>query len=96
MSSAFANELTREIGRSYSNAYYDDDPYRQTSLRTNKSVTYKEASDDETGSEDLMEVDEEEMAAAAAASAESDNAETIEKVLAARRGKRGGNYDPSH
>ncbi|XP_034241206.1 chromodomain-helicase-DNA-binding protein 1 isoform X3 [Thrips palmi] len=74
--------------RLYSNAYYDDDPYRQTSLRTNKSVTYKEASEDETGSEDLMDVDEEEMTAAAAA-AESDNAETIEKVLAARRGKRG-------
>ncbi|KAK3920680.1 Chromodomain-helicase-DNA-binding protein 1 [Frankliniella fusca] len=75
--------------RLYSNAYYYDDPYRQTSLRTNRSVTYKEASDEETGSEDLVDVDEEELAAAAAASAEQDNAETIEKVLAARRGKRG-------
>ncbi|XP_026286937.1 chromodomain-helicase-DNA-binding protein 1 isoform X2 [Frankliniella occidentalis] len=75
--------------RLYSNAYYYDDPYRQTSLRTNRSVTYKEASDDETGSEDLVELDEEEAAAAAAAAAEPDNSETIEKVLAARRGKRG-------
>lgn len=68
------------------NAYYDDDLYRQTSLRTNKSVTYKEASDLETGSEDLVDVDEEEVAAPI----EPDNAETIEKVLASRRGKRGG------
>jgi hypothetical protein len=84
---AFANELTHEIGRLYSNAYYDD-VYRQTSLRSSRSVTYKEASDDETGSEDLVEVDEEEVAAAAAM--EPDNSETIERVLAVRRGKCGG------
>lgn len=83
---ASANELTPEISRLHSNAYYDD-LYRQTSLRGSRSVTYKEASDDETGSEDLVEVDEEEAAAAAAA--EPDNAETIERVLALRRGKRG-------
>ncbi|KAJ1526021.1 hypothetical protein ONE63_009194 [Megalurothrips usitatus] len=74
--------------RLYSNnAYYDDDLYRQTSLRTNKSVTYKEASDEETGSEDLVDMDEEEMASVVPA--EPDNSETIEKVLAVRRGKRG-------
>ena len=68
--------------RLYSNAYYDD-VYRQTSLRSSRSVTYKEASDDETGSEDLVEVDEEEVATAAAM--EPDNSETIERVLAVRR-----------
>jgi len=51
-------------------------------------VSYKEDSDeDKTGSEDLVEVEWNE----AETPAEADNAETIEKVIAYRRGKKGGN-----
>jgi hypothetical protein len=51
-------------------------------------VSYKEDSDeDKTGSEDLVEVEWNEAETAA----EPDNAETIEKILSYRRGKKGGN-----
>jgi chromodomain-helicase-DNA-binding protein 1 len=51
-------------------------------------VSYKEDSDEEkTGSEDLVEVEWNETETPA----EPDNAETIEKILAYRRGKKGGN-----
>jgi hypothetical protein len=51
-------------------------------------VSYKEDSDDDkTGSEDLVEVEWNETETPA----EPDNAETIEKILSYRRGKKGGN-----
>lgn len=51
-------------------------------------MSYKEDSDeDKTGSEDIVEVEWNEAETAA----EADNAETIEKVIAYRRGKKGGN-----
>jgi len=50
-------------------------------------VSYKEDSDeDKTGSEDIVEVEWNE----AETPVEADNAETIEKVIAYRRGKKGG------
>jgi hypothetical protein len=50
-------------------------------------VSYKEDSDeDKTGSEDLVEVEWNE----AETPAEPDNAETIEKIISYRRGKKGG------
>ena len=55
---------------------------------TTSGVSYKEASDDGTGSEDLVEVEWTQEEAAAAA--EPDNSETIEKVVAQRTGKVGG------
>lgn len=50
-------------------------------------MSYKEASADETGSEDLVEVEWNQTDVPA----EPDNAETIEKVVAQRTGKKGGN-----
>lgn len=60
--------------------------FRQVTRRTGASVSYKEESEEETHSEDLMDVDE------AAATAEPDNAETIERILAQRIGKKGGRF----
>ncbi|XP_059478871.1 chromodomain-helicase-DNA-binding protein 1 isoform X2 [Neocloeon triangulifer] len=52
--------------------------------RAGAHVSYKEASDDGTGSEDLVEVDWTNYEAP-----EPDNAETIEKIIAQRVGKKG-------
>ena len=52
-------------------------------------MSYKEDSDeDKTGSEDIVEVEWNE----AETPVEADNAETIEKVIAYRRGKKGGKW----
>lgn len=48
-------------------------------------MSYKEESEAETDSEDLMEVDE-----ATVEPAELDNSETIERILGQRIGKKGG------
>lgn len=61
---------------------------RPTTRRQGPSVSYKEDSAEETGSEDLVEVDWNQEAAAAVA--ETDNAETIEKIIETRMGRKGG------
>lgn len=61
---------------------------RHANRRAAPAVSYKEDSDDDkTGSEDLVEVEWNETETPA----EPDNAETIEKILSYRRGKKGGN-----
>ena len=50
--------------------------------------SYKEASEEETGSDELIEV--EETAEAAATTAQKNDAETIERVIRHRMGKKGG------
>lgn len=59
---------------------------RQTTRRTGAQVSYKEESEGETDSEDIMEVDE----TAPIEPVESDNSETIEKIYGQRIGKKGG------
>lgn len=67
----------------------EDDKRRSLSRRTTASVSYKEASEeDKTDEEDLLDVEYQEAAANAAALEEK--VETIERVLAQRRGKKGG------
>ncbi|XP_049815552.1 chromodomain-helicase-DNA-binding protein 1 [Schistocerca nitens] len=64
----------------------DAENQRHTNRRAATGVSYKEETEDEkTDSEDLVEVDWTEPVVPA----EPDNAETIEKVLAWRRGKKG-------
>jgi chromodomain-helicase-DNA-binding protein 1 len=64
----------------------DNESRRHANRRTTAAVSYKEDSDeDKTGSEDIVEVEWNE----AETPAEADNAETIEKVIAYRRGKKG-------
>lgn len=63
----------------------DDDGKRQGTRRTAKAVSYKEQSAEETGSDDLVEVEYDEQAAAAEAS----NSETVERVIDHRVGKKG-------
>jgi len=63
--------------------------FRASTRRGGASVSYKEDSADETGSEDLVEVDWE---AEVAVPQEPDNAETIEKILDSRMGRKGGTY----
>lgn len=63
----------------------DDDAKRQGTRRAAKAVSYKEQSAEETGSDDLVEVEYDEQAAAAEAS----NSETVEKVIDSRVGKKG-------
>ncbi|XP_046403987.1 chromodomain-helicase-DNA-binding protein 1 isoform X3 [Ischnura elegans] len=58
---------------------------RPTSRRTAAQVSYKEASDDGTGSEDLVDVEWPQPEIPA----ENDNSETIEKIIAHRKGKKG-------
>lgn len=62
--------------------------YRRGAARRQAgAVSYKEASDDDkTGSEDLVEVEWSQPEVPV----EPDNAETIEKVIAQRLGKKGG------
>lgn len=66
----------------------EDDKRRGVSRRTAAaSVSYKEASeDDKTDSEDLLEVDYQEVAEPVP----EEKCETIERILAQRQGKKGG------
>lgn len=57
------------------------------SRRTGTAISYKEESEERTDSEDLVEVDE-----SSTANAEPDNAETIERILGQRVGKKGGRF----
>ncbi|KAJ6646547.1 Chromodomain-helicase-DNA-binding protein 1 [Pseudolycoriella hygida] len=66
----------------------DDEKKRSATRRKAAAVSYKEASEDEkTDSEDLIDVDFDETAAAA--EAETDKSETIERIVARRIGKKG-------
>nr|CAG4651344.1 EOG090X0DZ9 [Simocephalus serrulatus] len=65
----------------------DDDSRRPATRRQGASVSYKEDSAEETGSEDLVEVDWGQEAVAAAV--ESENAETIERIIDTRMGRKG-------
>lgn len=58
---------------------------RQVTRRTGAQVSYKEESEAGTDSEDLMEVDE-----TTVEPTEPDTAETIERILGQRIGKKGG------
>ena len=62
--------------------------FRPATRGKGKSVSYKEDSAEETGSEDLVEVDWSQEAPSAPA--ETDNAETIERIIEARLGRKGG------
>lgn len=61
---------------------------RPATRRKGASVSYKEDSADETDSEDLVEVDWGQEAIAAAT--ETENAETIERIIDTRYGRKGG------
>ncbi|XP_066591256.1 chromodomain-helicase-DNA-binding protein 1 isoform X2 [Prorops nasuta] len=75
----------KHVSESSENSSFDsDDNRRQVTRRTGTAVSYKEESDERTDSEDLVEVDE-----ATNAPTEPDNAETIERILAQRKGKKG-------
>lgn len=64
----------------------DNENRRNANRRAAPAVSYKEDSDDDkTASEDLVEVEWNETETPA----EPDNAETIEKILSSRRGKKG-------
>lgn len=58
---------------------------RQVTRRTGTAISYKEESEERTDSEDLVEIDE-----GSTANTEPDNAETIERILGQRIGKKGG------
>ncbi|XP_050554685.1 chromodomain-helicase-DNA-binding protein 1 isoform X2 [Spodoptera frugiperda] len=66
----------------------DDDTKRTATRRTGAAVSYKEASDEQTDSSDLLEVEGVDGEAEAEPEPE-DHSETIEKVLGVRRGKKG-------
>lgn len=64
--------------------------YRTHTRRAGTGISYKEESEDEeTGSDEVTEVNWDESAQNQPTS-ETDTADTIEKVLAQRRGKKGG------
>jgi chromodomain-helicase-DNA-binding protein 1 len=60
---------------------------RPATRRQGAAKSYKEDSGDETGSEDLVEVDWSQNAVSAT---EPDNSETIERVIETRFGRKGG------
>lgn len=62
----------------------------RTATRRGAAVSYKEASDEQTDSSDLLEVEGD--GEAEAEPEPEDNSETIERVLGFRRGKKGGTY----
>lgn len=62
---------------------------RTATRRTGAAVSYKEASDEQTDSSDLLEVEGVEGEAEGEPEPE-DHSETIERVLGHRRGKKGG------
>ncbi|XP_076641025.1 chromodomain-helicase-DNA-binding protein 1 isoform X4 [Halictus rubicundus] len=75
----------KRISESSENSSFDsDDNRRQVTRRTGTAVSYKEESEERTDSEDLVEVEEDNTV-----TAEPDNAETIERILAQRLGKKG-------
>ncbi|XP_046601523.1 chromodomain-helicase-DNA-binding protein 1 isoform X1 [Neodiprion lecontei] len=75
----------KRISESSENSSFDsDDNRRQVTRRAGTAVSYKEQSEEGTDSEDIVEVDE-----ALATPLEPDNAETIERILGQRRGKKG-------
>lgn len=64
--------------------------FRTHTRRAGTGISYKEESEDEeTGSDEVTEVNWDESAQTQTAG-ETDTADTIEKVLAQRRGKKGG------
>ncbi|XP_064474834.1 chromodomain-helicase-DNA-binding protein 1-like isoform X2 [Ornithodoros turicata] len=63
----------------------DDDPKRQATRRPSKKVSYKEQSADETGSDDLVEVEYDEQASAA----QDVSSEAVERIIDHRLGKKG-------
>ncbi|KAG7198230.1 hypothetical protein KM043_005637 [Ampulex compressa] len=80
-----ARSRKKRISESSENSSFDsDDNRRQITRRTGTAVSYKEESEEGTDSEDLVEVDE-----TSTANTEPDNAETIERILGQRRGKKG-------
>ncbi|XP_026669503.1 chromodomain-helicase-DNA-binding protein 1 isoform X2 [Ceratina calcarata] len=75
----------KHISESSENSSFDsDDNRRQASRRAGTAISYKEQSEERTDSEDLVEVEE-----GSIATAEPDNAETIERILGQRCGKKG-------
>ncbi|XP_011308420.1 chromodomain-helicase-DNA-binding protein 1 isoform X2 [Fopius arisanus] len=81
-----ARSRKKRVSESSENSSYDsDDNRRQVTRRAGTSVSYKEQSEEGTDSEDLVEVDE----TTSASQAEPDNAETIERIISQRRGKKG-------
>ncbi|XP_054000742.1 chromodomain-helicase-DNA-binding protein 1 isoform X2 [Hylaeus anthracinus] len=80
-----ARARKKRISESSENSSFDsDDNRRQVSRRTGTAVSYKEESEERTDSEDLVEVEE-----GSNTNAEPDNAETIERILGQRLGKKG-------
>ncbi|XP_076760989.1 chromodomain-helicase-DNA-binding protein 1 isoform X3 [Xylocopa sonorina] len=80
-----ARARKKQISESSENSSFDsDDNRRQVTRRTGTAISYKEQSEERTDSEDLVEVDE-----GSTATAEPDNAETIERILGQRVGKKG-------
>ncbi|XP_061927024.1 chromodomain-helicase-DNA-binding protein 1 isoform X1 [Apis cerana] len=75
----------KRISESSENSSFDsDDNRRQVTRRTGTAISYKEESEERTDSEDLVEIDE-----GSTANTEPDNAETIERILGQRIGKKG-------
>ncbi|XP_053972660.1 chromodomain-helicase-DNA-binding protein 1 isoform X3 [Hylaeus volcanicus] len=80
-----ARARKKRISESSENSSFDsDDNRRQVSRRTGTAVSYKEESEERTDSEDLVEVEE-----GSNTNTEPDNAETIERILGQRLGKKG-------
>ncbi|XP_012175740.2 chromodomain-helicase-DNA-binding protein 1 isoform X2 [Bombus terrestris] len=80
-----ARTRKKRISESSENSSFDsDDNRRQVTRRTGTAISYKEESEERTDSEDLVEVEE-----GSTANAEPDNAETIERILGQRVGKKG-------
>ncbi|XP_012135150.1 chromodomain-helicase-DNA-binding protein 1 isoform X4 [Megachile rotundata] len=80
-----ARPRKKRISESSENSSFDsDDNRRQVTRRTGTAISYKEESEERTDSEDLVEVDE-----GSTATAEPDNAETVERILGQRLGKKG-------
>lgn len=69
-----------------SEGYSEEDNRRAISRRAATTVSYKEDSEDKTDSEDLLEVE----APTEPVELDEEKCETIEKVLAQRRGWKGG------
>ncbi|XP_068971299.1 chromodomain-helicase-DNA-binding protein 1 isoform X1 [Bombus flavifrons] len=80
-----ARTRKKRISESSENSSFDsDDNRRQVTRRTGTAISYKEESEERTDSEDLVEIEE-----GSTANAEPDNAETIERILGQRVGKKG-------
>ncbi|XP_032673674.1 chromodomain-helicase-DNA-binding protein 1 isoform X3 [Odontomachus brunneus] len=79
-----ARARKKRISESTESSFDSDDNRRQVTRRTGTAVSYKEESEEGTDSDDLVEVEE-----SNAVSTEPDNAETVERILGQRRGKKG-------